>query len=247
MSSESLVNILSIADTGNKLGLTFEKAVGTYIPNAVYRHPEDLEKYGRMIGRTIKQMHDIHIASDVFVSVKRKYYAYLSMLQRAGILEKWECTRLKALINSIPDSDTLLHQDISLKNIILKDNKIVMIDIDDTEVGHYMFDLIAMYTSIISLSEFGLYEEPEGMTSEQYDKIFEFILCEYFHTEDPDMISEYKRVLRGYSLIRLMCGALVIKSEDLSLNYRERMKMANSYKNELFSVLDTLYPIEQEL
>lgn len=228
-------------------GLVMERVAGTSMLQAVLDQPEKLKEYGRRIGNMLRKLHTYDSDSTVFPSVRRKFYTWIAAAESAGVLRRWESARLKALINSIPDSNTVLHLDISLKNIMLRDDEIVLIDPDNMAIGNPFFELISMYTGMISLAQIGIYNSQRELTQEQYAQMFSFILSTYFGTEDKALLDQITDMLRGYSLIMLMCGAVAIEAanvQGLDPKIRAGREAALAYKNELFSIIDTLHPIE---
>lgn len=242
-----IASIYSVAKSEKGYGLVMERVAGISMLQEILERPERLKEYGYKIGNMLRKLHTFESDSAVFPGVRQNYYSWIAGLQAAGILKPWESARLKALINSIPDGNTVLHQDISLKNMMFKDNEIVLIDPDNTAVGNPFFDLISVYTGMISLAEMGIYSGPGELTKEQYAQMFSFILRSYYRTEDEAFLNELVYMMRGYSLIRLMCGAVAIEVSDVQgvdPEIRVGRKAALAYKNELFSIIDTLHPIE---
>lgn len=59
-------------------------------------------------------------------------------------ITKEEAEKIKGFIASIPDRDTFLHGDYNAKNVMMKDNEFLLIDIGDAATGHPVFDIAGL-------------------------------------------------------------------------------------------------------
>ncbi|MCR4814384.1 MAG: aminoglycoside phosphotransferase family protein [Lachnospiraceae bacterium] len=57
------------------------------------------------------------------------------------------CLQLLKLTEKIPDSHTLLHADYHLKNILISDDELMLIDMDTLCAGDPIFELATIYNS----------------------------------------------------------------------------------------------------
>ncbi|MEE3400245.1 MAG: hypothetical protein VZR64_12300, partial [Eubacterium sp.] len=78
-----------------------------------------------------------------------------------------------------------------------------------------------------------------GITKQQFSRIWDIIIRKYFETNDPKEIEEINRILKGYSMIKLIRGVATSPSVPNII----RKPFTASSKKKLFSIIDTLHPI----
>ena len=61
--------------------------------------------------------------------------------------------KLKALVNTISDSNTFVHGDCHIKNIMVRDKELFLIDMDTLSKGHPIFELSSIYAPYIAFEE----------------------------------------------------------------------------------------------
>ncbi len=82
--------------------------------------------------------------------------------------------KLKALVNTISDSNTFVHGDCHIKNIMVRDKELFLIDMDTLSKGHPIFELSAIYAPYIAFEEDdpGNVERFLGIPKPLADKLF---------------------------------------------------------------------------
>ena len=112
-----------------------------------------------------------------------------------------------ALLNALPDTDTMLHGDFHTGNVFLQRGEALLIDMDRLATGHPILELSDLYYFYVLLGEDvpGVVERFMGFSYDTAKALFRCFLKSYLETEDEERLNEIskKASLIGYSrLIR---------------------------------------------
>lgn len=148
----------------------------------------------------LKKIHSTKVEKGNLVSTKE------AMIEKAvnckSYLPKEIGEKLMRLIYEIPMSDTLIHGDFHIKNIMKQNDEMILIDMDTISVGHPIFDLSAIYATYRAFSCVDKNNPQEflGISSEQSEKILELIFKYYFNNESQEYIDTvmYKASILAY-------------------------------------------------
>ena len=121
---------------------------------------------------------------------------------------KEECaTKLKALVESVPKQNTMLHGDYHTNNVMVQNNEPLLIDMDTLCMGHPIFELGSMFNAFVGFSELDHQNIMDffGYSFETAGKFWNMSLKAYLGTEDDAvcqsvaekaMVIGYTRMLR---------------------------------------------------
>lgn len=111
---------------------------------------------------------------------------------------------LKALklLNSIEDRSTFVHGDCHIKNIMVQDNELLLIDMDTLSRGHPIFELAAVYAPYVAFEEDekGNTERFFGISHELALKIYDGLLKNYL----PIYSEENKEKIQIVSYLHML-------------------------------------------
>lgn len=224
---------------GEDYGVVFEMIDAKSLNQEIVAHPERLEDYANMIADTLKQLHHTEFEPGALPDSRDRAKADIKATLNAGIYKPEEAERLFNLIDKIPYRNTFIHQDFHPGNLMLQKGEIVLIDVEDSGLGHPVLDLSSMYLVYITAAKTQWKTTAMGITKQQFAKIWDIIVRKYFGTNDPKDIAEINRILEGYSMIKMIRGIATSPSvPDLI-----RKPVSAIKKKSLFKVVDTLYPI----
>ena len=224
---------------GDSYGLVYEMMCEGTLASHLSSNPQDVTKYGKMIAELAKKLHSTEIESSVLQDARIPYLSNLKFIKEKGYFTTDEESDLYSLIMSIPERNTFIHRDLHPGNIMLMDDEPILIDVDDSGVGHPLLDLIGMYKVHNEASKTGWTKRAMGLGEDVLVPLWNTIIESYLGNEYSDKIPEVNRVLKGYGMLNSILGLAATSSipEDVKVERITRMKKA------LFSVIDTLYPI----
>lgn len=107
--------------------------------------------------------------------------------------EDFEITsRLTELIDALPDTNTMIHGDFHMGNVMIENGEPLLIDMDELSVCHPIAELSGLYQSYISFGEISreMLESFNGFSVEVAKKFFHAFMARYLGTDDENRIQE---------------------------------------------------------
>jgi uncharacterized protein (TIGR02172 family) len=224
---------------GNDYGVVYEMINAKSLGQEIVEHPDRIDDMAQLIADTLKKLHSTEFEEGTLPSSKEKLRNDVRLTAEAGFYKPDEVERINRLIDGIPERNTFIHQDFHPGNIMLQNNEIVLIDVDDSGLGHPVIDLAAMYLVYVSAAKTQWKTTQIGLTKKQYARIWDVILRRYFGTTSSSEIAEINRILAGYQYLSLIKGVATSPSVPNFL----RKPVVASTKRKLFKAIDTLHPI----
>lgn len=224
---------------GKDYGVVYEMINAKSLGQEMFEHPDRIDELALLIADTLKKLHSTEFEKGTLPDSKDKLKNDVRLTLEAGFYKPQEAERLYRLIDDIPDRNTFIHQDFHPGNLMLQNDEIMLIDVDDSGLGHPIIDLASMYLVYVTAAKTQWKTTQMGLTKKQFARIWEVILQRYFGTTSPSELAEINRVIKGYQYISFIKGVATSPSVP---NILRRPVVASS-RRQLFKVIDTLYPI----
>ncbi len=228
-----------VVKVGADYGVVYEMIDARTMLQQISEHPENIEEYADMIADTLMTLHSTEFAPGVLQDAKDNARNDILAVSDRGYYTGEETDRLMKLIDEIPDRNTFIHQDFHPGNMMYQNGEIVLIDVEDSGVGHPVLDLSSMYLVYVTAAKSNWGKTQGGITSKQFAKIWKVIISKYFNTTDKSRLDEINRILLGYSRIKFLRGIATSPSVPDFL----RKPVTKMTKKKLFSTIDTLHAI----
>lgn len=128
---------------GVRYGIRFKRIPGKKsYSRATGENPELVEKYASEFAEMCKKLHQVHVDTTQFESVKERYYR---LLGENPFFTPAEKDAIGKFIADAPDTDTAVHGDLQYSNAIFVGDKRYFIDLGDFCYGYYKFDVSMVY------------------------------------------------------------------------------------------------------
>ncbi len=180
---------------GDCLGVVFELLRSDTLGHAMRENPDQLEAYVDQYVALAKTLHSTHVSAGSFTRIQDV------MHDRADHLVQWctpeEIAQLHDIIDTIPDADTVTHNDLHPGNIMLQDGELVLIDMPEVTMGPPICDLISIYRDMISAPQknSALMEQSVGMPSEMILRVGRLFFKKYTGiTDDAELEAYFKKL-----------------------------------------------------
>lgn len=214
-----------IVKVGDKLGVRFEMLDCDSLKNVVAKNTDKLKEYVQKYADLLKYMNSIHSDNPIIPPIKKEYLTKLEQIK--DDLSKDEYDKILSLLNSIPDTNTLVHGDCHFKNILVQNGNYLLIDMETLSIGHPIFELASLYSAYVGLSEFNEEESMKffGIPRKDCVNLYNALINLYFGKDDPiikDKIAllSYINVFRWYR------------------RHSDDQNITNNYKNRLLELLN---------
>lgn len=204
---------------GDKYGTVFElldaESAGKYIK----RGKKELDDFILKSAKLLKVIHAIEVPKGLLPDMKEKTYGYLGKIK--GVLSEEINQKLLNLVNSIPDSHTLIHCDYHIKNIMMSKGEPMLIDMDTLCTGDPLFEMAALYNPyhqfpIIDRQESALFL---GIDFEMCTYILENTIKHYYEGESEKAVKIAMEKAHILGAIRVINFILKRSDEKLRARY----------------------------
>jgi len=224
---------------GQDYGVIYEMINAKSFGEEMYQNPDKIDYFAHMIASTLKKLHSTEFEDGILPDSRDRLRNEVKMTLDAGFYKPAEAERVYKLIDTIPKRNTFIHQDFHPGNLMYQNGEIMLIDVDDSGVGHPIMDLAAMHLVYVTAAKSQYKVTANGLTKDQYARVWQIILEDYFETKDPKEIAEYERNIDGFAMISL------IKGVATSPNVKNfiRKPVCYFFKKKLFKMIDTIHPV----
>ena len=224
---------------GENYGVVFEMVNARSFEQELADHPEKAELYANKIADTLMLLHKTTFEEGALPDSRDVFRKYIRETLDKGYFKQKEADRLFKLIDDIPARNTFIHQDFHPGNLMLQNDEIVLIDVEDSGLGHPILDLSAMYMVYVTAAQRGWTKKHNGIGKKEFGIMWDIIIKKYFNTTDAKEIKEINRILKGYATIRLIHE---VATSPRVADYLRKI-VISIFKRKLLKMVDTLHPI----
>lgn len=188
-----MVSIMEEEGKPDRYGIVFETLDADTLSANLKNHPESYDELVDQYIDLYKTIHETEDTSGAFSPIKNIYYEALE--ECSSFYTDEEVAKLKALVDAIPDRNTLIHGDYHPNNIMVQDGELMLIDMGDMSTGHPIFDFLATAATQVNLVKLSpAYAEahtrmPAELISRTWDRLMEAYFADY-SKEERDRIEK---------------------------------------------------------
>lgn len=228
-----------IVKVGNSYGAVFELLKAKTLNDILIENPEKADELIEKYVYFIKHVHETVLDTDSIPYAGDKYKEYLDTIR--AYLTDYQYDTLLGLIGQLPHDHHAVHGDFHMKNVMMVDGELMLIDMDTLSTGHPIFDLAGIYVCYISFIEDapGSNEEFLGISDEMCHRIWDGVMEHYF----KDASMEVREAI--FDRIRLLAAVRFLYIIEISqLKYEPlapiRIKHSMEAIAELLGRVDSL-------
>ena len=192
------------AKVDGRYGIIFEDVNSLSVAQIVSKHPMKLIEYAREYARMVKEMHETEVPQGSLPGIKERYLEWLSKYEQIVSPEKWK--GLKAMVQSMADSNKFVHGDLNLNNVFELDGELIVTDMASCGYGHPIFDLQALYASLVAieLDNPGYCEKTFGVTAKNCRRFWKVFIRTYLGANEDDSVEEKRmnQLLTQYYILK---------------------------------------------
>lgn len=189
-----------VVRVGDGYGSVFEMLNAKSFAKLLAAHPENVDTYVRQYVDLLKTIHTTTVKPGDMPDMKKVAVGWAEF--DGKYLPDGKGERLVKLVSGIPERQTMLHGDYHVKNIMLQDDEVLLIDMDTLCYGHPIFELGTMF---LAYEGFGICDHKviENFLGISYDAAQEFYyksLRLYLDADDETVETVKKKsMLAGYT------------------------------------------------
>ncbi len=192
-----------IVKCGERYGVIFELIDSSVLAAAIMAEPERFDHYADQFVALAKTVHSTIFSDVTSVWVNDVYKTDLELIRDRLTDQEWQ--GVMDFLDLIPRRDTMVHNDLHARNVMLQGGELLLIDMDDVMYGHPIFDLGGVYDAYVSYKtappEFKV-TELVGLSAEMCDKFLDAFLHRYFPGRSEEELAVIVKGIRAVGLLR---------------------------------------------
>ena len=182
-------------------GSVFELLNATSFAKMIAKDPSRLDSAVRMSVDLLKKIHSTAVKAGTMPDMKTVAVKWCSFMK--DYLPQDVHTKLMDMVNAVPSTNHMLHGDYHIKNVMLQDGEVLLIDMDTLCVGHPVFEFASVYNAYQGFScvDHTNIERFLGITYDMGRQIWDKTLSFYFDDKTPEEIAEIEKKAKilGYT------------------------------------------------
>lgn len=189
---------------GNLFGSVFELLNAKSFAKLLIKNERPLEEVVQMSVELLKQIHETEVKPDSMPDMKKTAQSWVKFL--VDYLPADTAQKLTALVDAVPTSYTMLHGDYHIKNIMLQNDEILLIDMDTLCYGNPVFEFGSIFNAYQGFSAID-HENVHRFLGIPYDTASAFwdkTVRLYFDGAAEEEIALYKEKAELMGFVRTM-------------------------------------------
>ena len=223
-----------IVRVGDSFGSVFELLNADSFAELMAKEPENVGKYTDLYVDLLKKIHSTEVKKTDMPDMKAVALNWASFLKDYLPADKYE--KLYSLIENVPERTTMLHGDYHIKNVMMQNGEVLLIDMDTLCYGDPVFEFASIYLAYIGYAEMDhdVVKNFIGISYETACEIWENTLKLYFGTDDKALLESYSDKARIVGYTRLIRRSIRRKGLETE---KGRAEIENA-KKQLCELLD---------
>lgn len=223
-----------VVKVGEGYGSVFELLNAQPFSKLVKEEPENENKYVELYVDLMKKIHGTLVRPEDMPDMRNVAINWANFL--IPYLPEGKGEKLVDLVEAVPIDHHMLHGDYHLKNVMMQNGEVLLIDMDTLCQGHPVFELASVFNAYVGFSEVDhtVVESFLGLPRETTLRIWDKTLSLYLGTNDKEKINAVadKAMLVGYTrLMRRLIRRNGLESE-------QGRKEIETYKAHILELLD---------
>ncbi len=226
-----------IVTVGDRYGAMFELMNSETVMELIREKPDRVNYYADVMADLAKQMHAIP-TTDLGLSPYRDTVQSWLDGSSLGLTDPVLREKIQAIMDSIPESETILHGDFHAGNVFLLQNEPIVIDLDRLSYGNPIYELSAVHMAYVGFYE---YDEEGAMAFNGYGKdvaraFYVEFMKHYLEGIEEAEAMRMQRTAELLDYVRLV-RRLYKKTTELDENGQNTLKFLLLRINDLVSAL----------
>ena len=140
-----------VVRVGNGYGSVFELLNAKSFAQLLISGEKTVDEIAKMSIDLLKQIHSTVVKPDSMPDMKDVALGWADFMKDYLAPELYQ--KLRSLVEAVPEDYHMMHGDYHLKNVMLQNDEVLLIDMDTLSYGHPVFELASMYNAYCGYSE----------------------------------------------------------------------------------------------
>ncbi len=233
------------ARVGDSFAAVYELLDGDTLLEMFHNNPDQEDEILNEYVDFLKHIHSIKFKDSGAENMLARYHRELEAGRSMEKCTEEEYLCMNEMLNRLPDGDRFIHGDLHFKNVMKRNNEMMLIDLPDSGYGHPVNDIIALCRDyklpaepmFMELLPEGMIEAILGFKAEKCLEIWKKILTRYYSDKTPEEIEEIDAVITSFAYLRNSLTAMVLDGiATPELRQKEINRAINDYKNTIKNI-----------
>ena len=223
-----------VVKVGDSYGSVFELLQGKSFAEILSNQPERFDWCVEEFTSMLKKIHSTEVPEGKLPKIKDTVLQWTEEMK--GHIPDDAYSKLKALVNAVPDDNHMIHGDYHTKNLEETRDEVLLIDMDTLSVGHPVFELASMFNAFIGFSELDhqVVKDFQGFDYETSKRFWYEVLKQYLGTRNDKKMKEVEEKAAVIGYTRLIRRAFT----KFDLNDEKQSATVEFWKSRLLELLD---------
>lgn len=193
-----------VVKVGEGYGSVFELLNAKSFTSLIMEDPANIDRYVGLYVDLLRKLHSTELKPGEIPSMKEVALKWAYFL--GGHLPAAECEKLVSLIAAVPEDNHMLHGDYHVKNVMMQNGEVLLIDMDTLCTGNPVFEFASIFLAYVGFGETdpGVMESFMGLPFDRTQYIWQKTLELYFGTTDEAVLTSYADRARVIGYTRLL-------------------------------------------
>lgn len=223
-----------VVRVGETYGSVFELLNAQSFAKIIAKEPERLDEIVALYVDLMKKIHSTLVKPEDMPDMREVAIDWAKFMLDYLPADKGQ--KLVSMVEAVPVDYHMMHGDYHLKNVMMQNGEVLLIDMDTLCHGHPVFELASVFNAYIGYGEIdhSVSQSFMGIPHETAVKVWEKTLALYLGTDDEARINEVadKAMIVGYT--RIIRRAI----RRHALDTEGGKAQIEFYKERLISLLD---------
>ena len=202
-----------IVKVGERYGSIFELINARTFAELLQQDPTQIEFVAQQTVELAKTLHETEapVGIPLHSDVARQW-----LDEAKSSFDPQHFAKLSALIKTIPETGTMLHGDLHIKNIMQYEDEALLIDMDTLSSGHPIYELACIYNAYegFGICDPNVFKNFLSVDESVVKPLLHRILELYLETSDEDRLNEVKEKASVIGLLRVLRRIIRIGEQD---------------------------------
>ena len=193
-----------VVKVGDSYGSVFELLSAKSFAKLIKAEPEKLDYYVELYVDLLKKIHSTELKPGDMPDMKEVALGWAEFLR--DYLPADQAEKLVNLVKAVPQDNHMMHGDYHIKNVMMQNGEVLLIDMDTLCMGHPVFEMASVFLAYVGYSEndHSISESFMGIPHELAEKIWDKTVRLYFGTDDAAKLKELTDKAKVIGYTRMM-------------------------------------------
>ncbi|MBP5772913.1 MAG: anti-sigma factor antagonist [Eubacterium sp.] len=193
-----------VVKVGDGYGSVFELLNAKSFAKLIEEDPDNIDKYIGLYIDLLKKIHSTEVVDEEVPSMKEVAVGWAKDLEE--YLPNGYGEKLVSIVESIPDSQHMMHGDYHIKNVMMQNGETLLIDMDTICTGDPVFELASMFNAYVGFGSIDAsnVENFLGLSYDRTNYIWQKSLELYCEGKSQEELEELKAKAEMIGYARIM-------------------------------------------